>query len=475
MDILGFVLFLLLFGLIGLWSARRARAGEADYLLAGRAVSPLLAAVSAAATKYSGYMFIGLIGYIYTFGLSAIWLAFGFFFGDLIAFSFVHARVRAAAEQTGALTFADLISRWHGGDYRVLRLAIGILTLIFLATYAAAQFSAGGKVLQVLFGWPMIAGTLIAAGVIMIYCLVGGLRASIWTDAGQSILMMIAMWLLLITAVTAAGGVDGYLDRLDAVSPAYLDLGQVRFGGPGALALFAFGWLFNGIGVTGQPQVMVRFMALDRTRGTYKTGVYYFLWSGAFLAATFLVGLSIRIFIPLTGGFDAELALPTLAQSLIPGVAVGVVVGGVFAASMSTADSQVLSCAAVLSDDMKLVRGKTARRLATVAVVLATVAIAAFASANVFTLVIFSWSGLACSIGPLVILHALGQRPSQTVALLMMATGLSVALLWRQSGLHLSVYEGLPGMAAAFFVWILAMIPGWLRTPGRLRGDGEQS
>lgn len=464
MGVAGFIGFLLLFSLIGFLSARRARRDQADYLLAGRSVSPALTALSAAATKYSGYMFIGLMGYIYTFGLSGLWLALGFFFGDLLAFSFVHARVRRAAEATGALTFADLISRWHGGDYRVLRVAVGVLTLVFLATYAAAQFNAGSKALQVLFGWHLLAGTLIGAGVVLAYCLAGGLRASIWTDAGQSILMMAAMWLLLGTAVSASGGVGGFLDALEAVAPGYLDLGEARFGGLGALALFAFGWLFNGIGVTGQPQVMVRFMALDHARNTWKAGLYYFAWSGLFLGATFLVGLATRVFIADAGGFDAELALPTLAHTLVPGLAVGVIIGGVFAASMSTADSQVLSCAAVLSDDLKLVRGKSAQRLATLAVVVLTVAIAVFASANVFTLVIFAWSALACSIGPLVILHALGQRPSQGLALAMMAAGLSVALLWREAGLNDAVYEGLPGMAAAFALWLGARLVAGLRS-----------
>jgi sodium/proline symporter len=463
MGVAGFLGFLLLFGLIGLLSARRAEEGQADYLLAGRSVTPVLTALSAAATKYSGYMFVGLMGYIYTFGLSGIWLALGFFFGDLLAFSFVHARVRQAAAATGALTFADLVSRWHGGDYRVLRVAIGLLTLIFLATYAAAQFNAGSKALQVLFGWHQLAGTLIGAGVILAYCLAGGLRASIWTDAGQSLLMMAAMWLLLIIAVTAAGGIGPFIGQLHAVSPAYMDLGQTRFGGLGAMVLFAFGWLFNGIGVTGQPQVMVRFMALDHTHNTWKTGLYYFTWSGLFLAATFVVGLATRVFIVDSGGFDAELALPTLAHTLVPGLAVGVIIGGVFAASMSTADSQVLSCAAVLSDDLKLVRGKSAQRLATVAVVVLTVAIAVFASANVFTLVIFAWSALACTIGPLVILHALGRRPSQWTALAMMAAGLIVALWWRQTGFNQAVYEGLPGMAAAFAVWVGARLLAWVR------------
>lgn len=190
MGVAGFIGFLLLFSLIGLASARRTTEDQADYLLAGRSVSPVLTALSAAATKYSGYIFIGLIGYIYTFGLSGIWLALGFFFGDLLAFFFVHARVRQATEATGAVTFAELIGRWHGGDYRLLRAVIGLITLIFLATYAAAQFNAGSKSLHVLFGWHLLSGTLIGAGVVLAYCLVGGLRASIWTDAGQSVLMM---------------------------------------------------------------------------------------------------------------------------------------------------------------------------------------------------------------------------------------------------------------------------------------------
>ena len=468
MSYAGFLLFLGLFGLVGLLSARKTRSGDTDYLLAGQSVSPILTALSAAATKYSGYMFIGLIGYIYTFGLSGIWLAFGFFFGDLIAFFLVHARLRRAATATGALTFADLVSRWHGGEKPVLRLAIGILTLMFLATFAAAQFSAGGKALQVLFGWPALSGILIGAGLILLYCLAGGLRASIWTDAGQSIVMMVAMWLLLFAVVSASGGLEAFFVRLDDVSPTYMNLGDIRLGGFWPLVLFAFGWMFNGIGVTGQPHVMVRFMALDRADHVGKTGIYYFAWSGLFLLATFVAGLSTRIFIADTGGFDAELALPTLAQDLLPGFAVGIVVGGVFAASLSTADSQVLSCAAVLSDDFKLIRGKAARRLATVLVVLATVAIAIFASANVFTLVIVAWSALACTIGPLVILQALGQRLTQPVALAMMAAGLATALLWRWNGLSQMVYEGLPGMAAAFAVWAVAKLPLWLgvRQPG---------
>ena len=456
LQITGFLFFLGLFVLIGLWSTKRQSNSRSDYLLAGGSVSPILTALSAAATKNSGYMFIGLIGYIYQFGLSAVWLVCGFLFGDLISYCFVHRKLRQATGETGALGFSELIARWNGGHYRKLQTAIGIITLVFLTTYAAAQLNAGGKALHGLFGWHPSSGAWIGAGLILAYCLSGGLRASIWTDAAQSILMMGAMLLLLGAAINGAGGISLFLEKLDQVSPTYLDLGTQRFGSLGATALFAGGWLFNGLGVVGQPQVMVRFMALDNSQHMKKTGIYYFLWSSCFLSVTFVVGLSARLFITNASGFDPELALPTLAQNLLPVVAVGVVLGGIFSATLSTIDSQVLSCSAVLSEDFKLGKGVQAKRLSTLAIVAVSLAIALFAPANVFTLVILAWSALACTLGPLVIVHALGKRPSENTALLMMAVGFSVAMLWRHFGLNAHVYEGAPGILSALLLYLIA-------------------
>lgn len=455
MAIIAFVLFLGLFTVIGIASNSKQRGDDIDYLMAGRDVSPLLTALSAAATKYSGYMFIALMGYIYTYGLSAIWLACGFLFGDLLVFFIVHAKVRQQAEKTNAMSFADLISRWHGGEYKKLRLVIGIISLVFLATYAAAQFNAGGKALQVLFGWHFNVGIIIGALLILSYCLTGGLRASIWTDAAQSVVMMLALLILLYSAVDASGGVSMFIDKLQNVSPAYLDLGVERFGSLHATALFAIGWLFNGVGVTGQPHIMVRFMALDQPSNMTKTGIIYFSWSALFLATIVLVGLSTRVFITNVADFDAELALPTLATMLLPAVSVGIIMGGIFAAIMSTTDSQILSCSAVISEDFKLGQSNAAKPWITLFVTLVSLSISLFASASVFTLVILAWSALASTMGPLVIIQALGKRPSEWMALLMMAVGLATAMLWRHYGLNVQVYEALPGILVPLLLFVL--------------------
>lgn len=464
MDIVGFVGFMAAFAIIGMFSAKTGSQTDQDFLLASKSVSPILTALSAAATKNSGYMFIALIGYIYTFGLSAIWLVLGFLFGDLLAFFFVHKRIREATEETGAGTFAELLSRWNGRDQKALRMVIGLLTLVFLSTYAAAQFSAGGKALEVLFGWPNFAGALLGAGLVLAYCMAGGLRASIWTDAAQALLMIASMWLLMYIAVTGAGGFEPFFSKLQESKTGYLDLGQDRLGGFVPLVLFALGWVFNGIGVTGQPQVMVRFMALEQSESIAKTAIYYFSWNILFIVGTFMVGLATRLYLGNESTFDQELALPMLAENLVPGIAVGIIIGGVFAASLSTADSQVLSCAAVLSEDFRILRGPLARQAATALIVVATLLISQFASASVFTLVIFAWSALACSLGPLVILLALDQSPSQPVALFMLAAGLLTALVWRELGLNAHIYEGMPGMLAGFSVWIASRLLGTSKT-----------
>jgi len=193
-----FTFFLITFIAVGLLSTYKQSNGSKHYLLANRAISPLFVALSAAASKYSGYMFIGLMGYIYTHGLSAIWIVLGFLVGDFIALYVAHHSLRAATTTTRALSFSGLISRWHYGDYQKLRLSIGMITLIFLSTFAAAQFNAGGKALHAVFGWNYQIGAILCAILILSYSVIGGLKASIWTDVMQAIIMLFALGILLI-------------------------------------------------------------------------------------------------------------------------------------------------------------------------------------------------------------------------------------------------------------------------------------
>ena len=130
---------------------------------------------------------------------------------------------------------------------------------------------------------------------------------------------------------------------------------------------------------------------------------------------------------------------------------------GIFAATMSTADSLILSCSAALTHDLLPHRVEKIRLLkgATVLVTVLALLWALTNSQSVFNLVIMAWSGLASAFAPLLLVLALGQRLEQRTAITMMFTGIATALCWRWVGWQGAVYEGLPGMLAGLSVFML--------------------
>ena len=460
--VISFLIFLSIFVGIGMWSVRKSTKTNEDYLLAGKDVQPWLVGLSAVATSNSGFMFIAMIGWTYESGIAAIWFALGHILGDMFASSFIHKRIRQITEKMKVLSFAGVLSSWHGTDYRILRLVAGIVIIGFLGTYAAAQLSAGGKGLHVLLGWDYDTGALIGAVMILIYCFAGGLRASIWTDAAQSFVMIFAMALLLYVGVMSVGGLNEVVSALGNVSPDYLDpfsVGSPIGGGLGVL-LFVLGWFASGFGVVGQPHIMVRFMAMDNPDNIQKVRLYYYSWSITFFLLTICVGLVARLILPEIGNFDSELALPVMAQKLLPEFLVGIVLAGLFAATMSTADSQVLSCSAAVTQDLYFFKTHSywKTKIATLCILIMAFLIAIFAGASVFALVILAWTGLASAFAPLLTVYVLGERPSEKMALLMMSSGVTAMLVWYSLELDNITNKGLIGIVTGFLVFLLGKL-----------------
>ncbi len=411
MDLFIFIALLTLFIYIGYRASQNNQNTRNDYLLTGQTTPPLLAALSAAASKYSGYMFVGLVGYIYYQGLSAIWILLGFLFGDILAFFSLHQKVNEETRRNKTKTFIGLISCWNDNNYIVLRKILGFIALFFLMIYASAQLYAGGKKLYAAFNWPVTLGAVVCATIIVVYCLKGGLRASIWTDDAQAIVMIFALAILMITAILKSHGTSAFFGNLQNISPDYMRFGLERFGSLGALLLFALGWLFNEIGTCGQPHIMVRFMALDKTQNSPITGAYYFLWSTFFLLLVMGCSLSARLFVSEGSLSDGELALPILAQLLLPSIAVGILIAGMFSAIISTTDSLILSCSAIISEEFAISKNQKQHYLVTLITIISALCISLVAPAKVFTLVIFSWSALASSMGATSYHSGIGTTP----------------------------------------------------------------
>lgn len=460
--IYSFIVFLMLFIGIGLLSSAYSKKTKSDYYLASGNIPAWLVGLSAVATNNSGYMFIGVIGYTYSTGFAAIWLMLGWIAGDFLSSLFIHKRLRVATGKNGEVSYAGTLGNWYGQNHVRTQRLIGLISLLFLLTYAAAQLVAGSKALNVLLGWPLWSGAVLGAVMVSAYCFAGGIRASIWTDAAQSMVMIVAMATLLLVGISHFGGPQAALTQMQLIEgyTRWLPQDLIVPGIPGG-ALFIIGWMFAGFSVIGQPHIMVRFMTLNDSQRMRQAKLWYYGWFIAFYCMATGVGLLSRIFLTDTGSFDAELALPTMALELMPPIFVGLILAGIFSATMSTADSLVLSCSASITHDLlpHQIEQTHVLKLTTVAITCIALIIALSDNHSVFSLVLMAWSGLASAFAPLLIFLSLGRKPTETSSLCAIIIGFSVALGWRQTGLHHWVFEGLPGILSGL---ITLQVSIWL-------------
>ncbi|MEO0824987.1 MAG: sodium/proline symporter [Cyanobacteria bacterium J06635_15] len=460
--------FIVLFIGVGIYAGFQKQDTTEDYLLAGRGVNPWLAALSAVATGNSGFMFIGLIGFTYTIGLAAIWLSIGYVLGDTLAWLVVHKRLRRDSEATNSETFAAFLGHGIEGGRWITAIA-ALFTLCFLGVYAAAQLQAGSKALSVLFGWDISIGIGLGAAIVAIYAISGGIRASIWVGSIQSILMIGSMVLLAGVAIANVGNISDFWGTLNTIDPNLTSLVPtgLKFGA----VPFILAWMVSGFGVVGQPHIMIRMMAIDGVEQVDKARNLYLALNAVLSLTATIVGLGARILLPELATGDTELALPVLAEAVLPMGLVGLVLVGLFSATISTAEGQLLACSAALTQDLFPSAAKSYlwAKVGTVVMVVVILGLALVSPSDVFVLVTFAWAALAASLGSLLLVRVLGRSLSTTTALAMMIIGVATALFWRM-GLHWSddLYEVLPGMAASLLTYAVIQ-------PILNRKDGNQA
>ena len=449
-----FLLFMGIFAGVGIASMWVKQDTTDDYLVAGRGMHPALAALSAVSTWNSGYMFIGFIGFIFLQGYSAIWIAVVSTIGQLVAWIWLYKYIQKEGSERNLRSLSSLVSSKSGAPEAKIA---AILSVFFLSIYAAAQLTAGGVALKSMLGWSEITGILIGFVLVVAYCYGGGIRASIWTDAAQSGVMIIGSTILCLVALGKVGGLSGLHESLSTIDSNMVNIypSGLKFGATLWIAAFFLG----GLGVAGQPQVVSRVMTLKDDSDRKQAMVWFFVWQTPFIALMFLIGLATRAIFPEMLAEDAETGLPRLAQSLNP-ILGGVILASIFAATMSTADSQVLACTAAITDDIKPEwnqdHGKTKK---------VTLVIAAFATGislvgqqfpgfgdSVFALVVFAVYGLGGIFVPLILIRMAGYEPDSRHTISMMIAALIGVLIWTVLGFGEYVFPSVPGMGAAFAV-----------------------
>jgi len=462
-----FLLFMLFFAGVGLASMRVKEDTTDDYLVAGRGMHPALAALSAVSTWNSGYMFIGFIGFIFINGYSAVWIAVVSTIGQLVAWIWLYKYIQKEGEARGIRSLSSLVSNTTGSPEAKVA---AVLSVIFLSIYAAAQLTAGGIALETMLKWSPTIGILIGFVLVVAYCYAGGIRASIWTDAAQSCVMIVGSTILCYVAIKSTGGFSGLHSELRALDPGMVSLFpfDLKFGATLWIAAFFLG----GLGVAGQPQVVSRVMTLKDDKARKQAMVWFFVWQTPFIILMFLIGLACRVLLPGLGPDGAETGLPKLAMESLSPLLGGLILASIFAATMSTADSQVLACTAAITDDIRPQWSqdhKTTKKV--------TLAVAAFATLislvgqqlpgfgdSVFALVVLAVYGLGGIFVPLLLVRMAGYEPDSQHSIAMMMAAMTGVIVWTVLGFGNDVFPSVPGMGAAFathfaFCWFRSESP----------------
>lgn len=422
-----------------------------DYLVAGRGMHPALAALSAVSTWNSGYMFIGFIGFIWLMGYSAIWISLISTVGQLVAWIWLYKRIQQEGRERGIRSLSSLVAKVKGAPEAKFA---ALASVSFLLIYAAAQLSSGGKALFAMLEWHEAIGIIIGFVLVVAYCYAGGIRASIWTDAAQSFVMIIGSTMLCLVALNQVGGFGSMHSTLKTIDPSLISIfpSDLKFG----VTLWIFAFFLGGLGVAGQPQVVSRIMTLDSDKDRKQACLWFFVWQTPFLILMIIIGLASRVIFPIEGEFDPELALPLLAMDVLGPFWVGLILASIFAATMSTADSQVLACTAAITDDLfpewSEDHKKTKLTTVVMAIVAMCISLGALWSGNnsVFSLVVLAVYGLGGMFIPLLIIRFTGYNPSTKHSIIMMTCALLGVISWRILGYNKYIFESVPGVGAAF-------------------------
>ena len=480
-----------LFGMIivGAMFSKNETAG--DFYLGGRKLGPFVTAMSAEASDMSSWLLMGLPGVAYLSGIcDAAWTAIGLAIGTYINWLIVAKRIRIYTyKANNSITLPDFFTnRYRDQDKKnVLMLIAAAIIIIFFIPYTASGFSACGKLFASLFGVNYQLAMVVSAVIIVLYTCLGGFSAASTTDFIQSIVMSIALIIVVVFGVNVAGGMDAVMTNANAL-PGYLSLTAMHDAASGTATHYGFitklSTLAWGLGYFGMPHILLRFMAIEdenKLPMARKVGTVWVIISMAVAIFIGIVGHSMSKVgaVSTLEGSNSETIIVEIANLLskngiVFAIMAGVILAGILASTMSTADSQLLAASSSVSENIlkgffniNLTEKMTvlAARICLVVIAVIGVFLASDPNSSVFGIVSFAWAGFGAAFGPVVLAALFWKRSNMYGALAGMVVGGATVFIWkymvRPLGGAWNIYELLP----AFLLALAAIIVVSLLTP----------
>ncbi len=473
----------------GIYQGRKVKTSS-DFAIAGRSLPGWVAALSERATGESSWALLGLPGAAYATGLMEVWTAIGCVLGIVLAWIILAGRLREEAAKYETDTFTEYIAKRHGEVGKWIRIVGSFTIVFFFFFYVGAQFLGGGKTLKNLFGIDELYGMLIVVAVVVPYTIYGGFRSVTYTDVVQAIVMIVALIVAPIAGVIyLTNQPEGTLfahsisEALEKAGPSYSTMmggailtkdtplyafcinnfPDIAKGlGAGIIIAGAFSWFFGYLG--GMPQLTTRFMAISDARQAKRARNIGVAWTIiAYIGALMIGWIGIAIFGP-KGLSDKETVMPEVLTTLFSPWLAGILITGVLAAIVSTANSLLILSATELSENLiQPIRKKKAEkallqsRVVTAALSAIALLLAYFSpSQYIYTIVGYVWAGIGSTFSIVILLTLFWKRFHGVPALLTMITGLAFTIVWISTGLDEIVSSRLLTFFVAGVVAILS-------------------
>lgn len=484
------LIYLVAMVLVGVYFSRKGGSSSShEFYLGGRKLGPVVTAMSAEASDMSSYLLMGLPGLAYIAGVAEVgWTVIGLAVGTYLNWLIVAKRLRSYSAHMGAITIPDFFSRRYRDQRHILSCIAAVIILIFFVPYTASGFKAIGTLFNSLFGVDYHRAMIVGAIIVIAYTVLGGFLAVSTTDLIQSIVMTFALVFIVFFGIDQAGGWEVVAANASEL-PGYLNLTQGydaatgQAGSYGALSIVStLAW---GLGYFGMPHILLRFMAIedgDKLKISRRIATVWVVISMFIAILIGIIGYSVSKAgrIPMLGSSSESetivIQLSNLLSQYGPFLAIiaGIALAGILASTMSTADSQLLTAASGVSQDLlqdffgiKLSprHSMLAARGTVIGIAIIGILLAWNPDSSVFRIVSFAWAGFGASFGPLMLFSLFWKRTTKQGAIAGMLAGGVMVFVWKfciaKLGGIWSIYELLP----AFIVGCVVIVAVSLLTP----------
>ena len=458
-EVIVFVVYLCFMLGIGVWFfVKNKGGGEKTYFLGGRQMGPWVTALSAGASDMSAWVLMGLPASVYALGLGQVWIPVGLAIGYTLSWIYEAPRLRRfSIVANDSITIPQYLTNRFLSKSKALQILCAVVFLVAYTIYAASSIKACGTLFNTVIGIDATVAMYLAAIIIIGYTFLGGFSAVCWTDFFQGMLMLGAM---LIAPIFAATALD--FSATEAMPEGYWN----------AFAnwkdiVSGLGW---GLGYFGMPHIIIRFMSLKSQKDLKKSAKIGITWTVIIVIFSAVIGIVGRMFL----GFDENinsnsLVFIEMVRRIFPGVISGILLSAVLAASMSTADSQLLSAASAFASDVyKPVFRKNkasdkemlwAGRLVVLAIAVLALILASNPNAgSIMDLVSNAWGVFGAAFGPAIMLSLFWRRFNFKGAVAGILVGAVVDMAWLAFLASTGIYEIIPGFAASLIAAVVVSL-----------------